>query len=142
MYQQAKVKVEGLWLVVIVILIPERDPSVEEVILGVLVPEKSPLGGLHGMEVVESVDRHVVLSDKGGDFKVVPAHDLVQVLHTRQAVHLVLDRGRHERREPPSHHLGPECGMYDVARLQILLILVRQYIINLLQPLEGGIVGR
>lgn len=50
--------------------------------------------------------RHVVLGDKRGDLEVITADNLVQVLHSRQAVHLVLDGGCHEGREPPRHHLG------------------------------------
>lgn len=87
-------------------------------------PEKSSLGGLHGVEVVETVDRHIVLGDKSWDLEVVPTYDLVQVLHARQAVHLVLDSGGHERREPPRHHLCPKCWMHHVTRLKILFVLV------------------
>lgn len=121
---------------------PAPVRGLPDVVGGLLVPEKSPLGGLHGVEVVQPVDRHVVLGDERRDLKVVPADDLVEVLHAREAVHLVLDSGGHERSEPPRHHLRPERRVYHIARLEVLLVLVRQYIVDLLEPLEGWVVGR
>lgn len=130
--QELQAHIQGFWLLLCVI--PGRGPP-NDVIGGLLVPEKSPLGGLHRVEVVKSVDletlerafiklsdmlvlvfggkaffgsvthSHVVLSNKCRDFQVIPANDLVQVLHTRQAVNLVLDGWCHERCKPPSHHL-------------------------------------
>lgn len=44
-HQQSQVDVQGLWL-----FFPGRGPPDE--VGGILVPEKSPLGGLHGVEVV------------------------------------------------------------------------------------------
>lgn len=62
------------------------------------------------------------------------------MLDTRQRVDLLLDGRGHERREPPGHHLGPERRVDDVECLQVLLVFVRQYAVNVLQPLQRRIV--
>lgn len=68
-------------------------------------PEESPLGGLLWVKVVDAVDGHVVLRDERGDLQLVLAYRAVQELDAGEVVHFVFDRGRHERREPPRHHL-------------------------------------
>lgn len=40
---------------------------------------------------------------------------------------LCLDGRRHERREPPGHHLGPEGGVDDVECLQVFLVSAIEY---------------
>ena len=52
-----------------------------------------------------STHRHVVLGDEGGHLELVARHHGVEELHAGQVVHLGLDGRRHERREPPGHHL-------------------------------------
>lgn len=44
------------------------------------------------------------------------------MLDAGQRVHLGFDGRRHEGREPPGHHLGPERRVYDVEGLQVLLV--------------------
>lgn len=69
--------------------------------------------------------RHVVLGDVGGNFQLILGDGRVQVLHTRKRVHLGLDGRRHERGEPPGHHLSPESGVHDIEGLQVLLVSIR-----------------
>ena len=40
----------------------------------------------------------------------------------RSAEYLLFDTRRHERGEPPGHQLGPDGRVYDVERLQVLLV--------------------
>lgn len=61
--------------------------------------------------------RHIVLCDVGRDFELVLGDGRVQVLHAGQRVHLRLDRGRHERCEPPGHHFRPDGRVDDVESL-------------------------
>lgn len=93
-----------------------------------------------GLEVVNAIRRHIVLGDVGGNLELVLGNGRVQMFDARQRVDLGLDGRRHKRREPPGHHLGPERGVDDVECLQVLLVFVRQYAVDVLQPLQRGIV--
>lgn len=90
---------------------------------------------------MQTVYRHVVLGDEGGQLELVPPHHGVEELHARQRVHLRLDGRRHERREPPRHHLSPKCGVNNVKRFEVLLVFVRQHGVDLLEPGEGRVVA-
>lgn len=91
---------------------------------------------------METVYRHVVLRDEGRHLELVARHDGVQVLDAGQTVDLGFYRRRHERREPPRHHLSPERRMNNVESFQILLVFVRQHRVHLLEPREGRMVRR
>lgn len=67
-----------------------------------------------GLEVMQTIYRHVVLGDKGRHLKLVARHNRIQELDAGQVVHLGLDGRRHERREPPGHHFGPKRRMYYI----------------------------
>ncbi|KZC09829.1 hypothetical protein WN55_00475, partial [Dufourea novaeangliae] len=49
--------------------------------------------------------RHVILRDVRWDFQLIRGHHIVEILHAGQIVDFLLDCRRHERCEPPRHHL-------------------------------------
>lgn len=71
--------------------------------------------------------RHIVLGDVGGNLELVLGDGRVEMLDAGQRVDLRLDGRRHERREPPGHHLGPEGGVDDVECLQVFLVSAIEY---------------
>lgn len=89
---------------------------------------------------MDAVRRHIILGNVGGNFKLIFGDSRVQMLNTGQGVNLRLDGGSHKRSEPPGHHLRPERRVDYVERLQVFLVLVRQYAVNVLQPLQRRII--
>lgn len=89
---------------------------------------------------MDSIRRHIILGDVGRDFQLILGDGGVQVLDAGQRVHLGFDGRRHEGREPPGHHLGPERRVYDVEGLQVLLVFVRQYAVDVLEPVQRRVV--
>ena len=65
---------------------------------------------------------HVVLQHKSRYFQLIRIDPVVQVLNTRQEMHLFFYRGGGERGEKPRDNSGPESGVYNVECLQVTTI--------------------
>lgn len=63
--------------------------------------------------------RHIILSNISWNLKLITRHYTVQVLNSRQTVHLLLDGWSHKCCEPPRHHLKYLNLPYRVQRYSL-----------------------